>query len=121
MPFARRDETGRIVAVYDHAVEDGLEPVDPHDPELLAFVSPETGEDDHIQRSFQESDIAFIRVLEDLIDVLIQKGYLQFSDFPEGAQQKLMTRQGLRREYAYLQSLFGSTDDGGYGDGGGWL
>ncbi len=117
MPFVRRDETGRIVAVFNEATETGLEPVDPGDPELHKFVSQGTDNDEAIQRTFQDADIAFIRVLEDLIEVLIKNGVIQFSDFPEGAQQKLNQRQSLRREYAYLQSLFGPTDDG-YGGGG---
>ena len=128
MPYVRRDETGRIVAVFNEVVEEGLEAVEPGDPDLQRFLGHDV-EDDEVKKSFQDADIAFIRVLEDLIDILVNKGHLQINDFPEAARKKLMDRQGLRREYAYLASLFGpeegggSWDDGGGGSwdtGGGW-
>lgn len=123
MPFVKRDAAGRIAAVHAELVENGLEPIDPHSPELAAFMAQGDDKDDAIRRSFSEADAGFIRVLEDLIDVLIQRGYIQFSDFPEAAQKKMMDRRGLRREYAYLQSLFGGGDDGWGGGmgGGGWV
>jgi hypothetical protein len=129
MPFVKRDASGRIAAVYGELIEDGLEPVDPANPELLAFLGKGGGDaEEAMRRSFSEADAGFIRVLEDLIDVLIQRGYIQFADFPEPAQRKLNERRGLRSEYAYLQSLFGDGTDhysgGGGGNdqgGGGWF
>lgn len=122
MPFVKRDTNGRIAAVFTEAIEDGLESIDSHSQELATFLSPGTDKDEAIRRSFSEADAGFIRVLEDLIDVLIQRGHIQFSDFPEAAQKKMMDRRGLRREYAYLQSLFGGGDDwSGGGQGGGWV
>ena len=58
-----------------------------------------------------ESDLAMARVLEDLIDLLIDKGVVMFSDFPEAARRKLLERHGLRKEFAYVDSLFAAGDD----------
>ena len=123
MPFVRRDASGRISAVFAEVVEEGLEAVDATDPELARFLGHEAEEDEDVKKSFQDADIAFIRVLEDLIDVLVNKGFIQLADFPEAARKKLMDRQGLRREYVYLASLFGPEECGGSwddGSGGGW-
>ncbi len=52
-------------------------------------VPAATGEFNHL-------DADFIRVVEDLIDVLIQKGVLRVTDLPVGAQRKLAARKHLR-------------------------
>ena len=57
------------------------------------------------------------RVIEDLIDVLIEKKVFMFTDLPEGAQQKLLERRGLRKEFAYVDDLFGDQTDYGPGEG----
>lgn len=43
-----------------------------------------------------ETDIGMVRVLEDLIDVLIRKGVLQFTELPAAAQAKLLERRTAR-------------------------
>ncbi len=50
-------------------------------------------------------------MLEDLIDVLIAKKHIMFTDLPEAAQQKLIGRRGLRTEFAYVETLFSSDDE----------
>ena len=48
---------------------------------------------------------------EDLVDLLIGKGVINFTELPEGAQMKLLKRQGLRTELSYVAKLFSSDDD----------
>lgn len=52
-----------------------------------------------------ESDQSLIRVVEDLIDTLIGKGVLHFTDLPEAAQAKLLERRHLRRSVNALNLL----------------
>lgn len=52
-----------------------------------------------------ESDQALIRVVEDLVDTLIGKGLVQFTDLPEAAQAKLLARRNLRRSVNALNLL----------------
>ena len=71
-----------------------------------------------------QSDLALSRVIEDLIDILIEKKLIVFTDFPEGAQKKLIERRGLRKEFSYVEGLFAEdnfTPEGGQGSGGGFL
>jgi hypothetical protein len=58
-----------------------------------------------------ESDLGLARVLEDLIDLLIEKGTFMFTDLPPAAQQKLLSRRGLRREFSYVETLFSPDDE----------
>jgi len=48
-------------------------------------------------KNFSDIDVAFIRVLEDLIETLIEKGVVRMTDLPAAAQQKINERKGLRR------------------------
>ncbi|MCB2100006.1 MAG: hypothetical protein KDE22_04000 [Rhodobacterales bacterium] len=106
MPFIRRDGQGRIDAVFARPEGAATEEVAADAPELLAFLDQGGG-----RPSFVESDLAMARVLEDLIDLLIDKGVVMFSDFPEAARRKLLERHGLRKEFAYVDSLFAAGDD----------
>lgn len=43
-----------------------------------------------------QTDADLARVLEDLIDVLINRGLIQFTDLPQAAQAKLLERRQTR-------------------------
>ncbi len=47
--------------------------------------------------AFRESDIQLARVLEDLINLLIERNLIRFTDFPEAAQRRLNQRQSMRK------------------------
>lgn len=115
MPFVKRDGDGKIVAVLSSGAQDGAEEIDARDPDLAAFLY-ETLLELAIQQEWLQSDLSLSRVLEDLVDVLIEKGALMFTDLPVPAQEKLRARRGLRREFALIDSLFGE-DEGLEGDG----
>ena len=56
-------------------------------------------EDDRIAEitdQLSNTDKNIIRVLEDLITILIQKGNITLSDFPQEVQNKLIARKALR-------------------------
>lgn len=48
------------------------------------------------QRELADSDSGLARVTEDLIDILILRGLIQFTDFPPAAQAKLLSRRQTR-------------------------
>lgn len=110
MPFVKRDETGKIIAVYAAAQKPGLEQLNANDPQLIEFLSDGDG-DAAAKKDMTESDLGLARVLEDLIDLLIEKGTFRFTDLPEAAQRKLLARRGLRKEFAYVETLFGSDEE----------
>ena len=59
-----------------------------------------------------QSDASFVRVLEDVVDVLIDRGVIQFTDLPQAAQSKLMLRRQTRaRLQNALQLLPGDSDN----------
>lgn len=58
------------------------------------------------------SDAGLARVTEDLIDILITRGVIQFTDFPPAAQAKLLERRQTR---ATLSNRLKLLDDGDAG------
>jgi hypothetical protein len=58
-----------------------------------------------------ESDQALIRVVEDVVDTLIRKDLLHFTDLPEAAQAKLLERRVLRRSANALNLLQDDNQD----------
>ena len=110
MPYVKRDGDGRIAAVYQTAAEGAEEQITSDDEELREFLSG--GESDAAaKREFMESDLGLARVLEDLIDLLIEKGVFMFTDLPPAAQQKLLGRRGLRKEFSYVETLFSPDEE----------
>lgn len=60
--------------------------------------------------SLSKTDIGLARVLEDLIEVLITRGHIQFTDLPEAAQAKLLERRQTRVNLSHRLDLL--PDDG---------
>ncbi|SHM92908.1 hypothetical protein SAMN05660971_04286 [Halomonas cupida] len=95
--YVQRDADERILSVSRMPTAECTEPVAADDSELLQFLS-EVREDDERAR-LQQSDLDFVRVLEDVLDLLMDKGVISFTDLPEAARRKIMQRQSLRRRY----------------------
>ena len=121
MPWVYKDANGAVQAVYGEPVE-GCEEVAADDPGVRAFLQA-NAPSLLMQDEWLQSDLALARVLEDLVQVLIEKKVLLFTDFPKGAQQKLLERRGMREEFSYVDQLFSEEDEkfGGEGGGGGFL
>jgi hypothetical protein len=100
MAYVQRDRTGQIVAVSSVALE-GFERVDDDLPELASF----TRRFNRVLAPLQESDLDVVRVLDDLVNVLVEKCLIRFTDLPDAAQQKLIERRGLRESQAGLHLL----------------
>ena len=91
MPYVRRNAAGSIVALLAESASDAAEFLASNDTQVLAFIgrSPDDS-------SFADLDADFIRVTEDLIYTLIDRGVLQFTDLPADAQRKLLARERFR-------------------------
>ncbi len=60
-----------------------------------------------------ESDADLARVTEDLVNLLVQKGVILFTDLPPAAQAKLLARQQTRVNLANSLKLLGDEHDEG--------
>lgn len=92
MRYVSRNARGQVCAVYDAPREGAREALAEDHPDLRAFlgVAAPGG-------TLQASDLALVRVIEDLVDVLVDKGVILFTELPPAAQDKLLERGRMRR------------------------
>ena len=95
MLFALRDEKQSIIAVSERKLTDDWEHIELEDEALHAFLqkNPAIG-----SKVMQAADADFIRVLEDVIDLLVDKQVIQFTELPNPVQTKLLNRRRYREE-----------------------
>lgn len=78
--------------------------------EAQAWFANQSVENSLLQ--LKQSDLDMIRVLEDLITALIQKGVLRITDLPEAAQAKLVGRSKARDALGGLHRLINDEESG---------
>lgn len=111
MPHVRRDAAGALISLHREAEPGAAEFLPDDDAQVQAFVGrPAAG-----REGFEQLDADFIRVLEDLIDVLIQRRVINVTDLPQDAQKKLRSRKGYRSpgDLAELNLLGETAAEGG--------
>lgn len=101
MPFVQRDAAGRVVALFTEAGPGHEEELPLGHPDSAAL----TGSED-----FARLDADLIRVIEDVVDVLIDRGLLRLTDLPPEAQRKLLARKGARARLRQGLDLLGPSD-----------
>ena len=102
MPYVKRDQQGLIVAVSEGEEPGFSEELASSSPELEAFLQKMT-----FASSIHATDQDFVRVLEDLVELLVDKGVILFTELPEDAQNKVMHRQQLRSKLGGKLDLIG--------------
>lgn len=109
MLYVSRDLKGNINGISDRAAPHAREYLPKDHPDVAAYLerlNPNT-----VQETLSETDLEMGRITEDLIDVLISKNIINFTDLPPQAQKKLVARQRLRHSLSALSSLVGRQDD----------
>ena len=126
MPYVARGNSGAIIAVFKEENECAREQVSPENSELQAFLgqnktsaTPRDGRDGRdgsagrskLHQALRQSDADFVRVLDDLVYLLINKGVIVFTDLPREARTKLMLRRRLRDRARDLGGLVGDAEE----------
>lgn len=93
MLYAKKDANGKVQAVSQAEIP-GYALISSDDIELRLFLETCHAE----ASSLTQSDMDFVRVVEDLIELLISKNYILFTELPEKAREKIHRRRILRGE-----------------------
>ncbi len=101
MLYVERSDDGRIIALHNVPSKVAHERKSLLDEEVIAFL--DSG--DSWKQLMALSDLATIRVLEDLVDILVRKNVIQFTELPEHAQQRIMERKRIREKIAFRDLL----------------
>lgn len=96
MPYIKRDDNGRIVALLNQAQPDCTEQLPSHHKEVAEFLANE--ENSSVLKALENSDREIARVTEDLIYLLVSKQIILFTELPMPVQKKLLAREKLRSE-----------------------
>ena len=103
MPFVKRNEQGGIAAVSQTQESGFDEELAADNLELSAYLAS-MGQG---ASSLSATDQDFVRVLEDVVQLLVDKGVILFTDLPESAQEKMLYRQRLRSSIKDNLNLIG--------------
>ena len=122
MPYIRRDPQTLAIVAFQigplseaQQAQDHWLPVSGNETDVQAFLAEQTlnlpqAAQQQALDQLAQSDLDMARITEDLIDVLINRGVIQFIDFPEAAQSKLLGRRTNRQVLQKRLSLLDETD-----------
>lgn len=92
--YIKRDNWGKIELVSQEPSAECRESISANSPELLLFLEQDQNRE---LQQLRSSDLEFVRVLEDVIQLLMDKGMISYTDLPDAAREKLLARQSLRK------------------------
>lgn len=95
MPYIKRDANGHIYSIAQQRDSNHIEFIAATSQELVTFLTQQPAIDG-TKRILAESDSDIARVTEDLIQLMINKNLILFTDLPDAVQQKLLSREKLR-------------------------
>lgn len=103
MLYVQRDAHGQLMRVEETPFAEMSGELMSTDSEILAWRN-QPGTESSLQQ-LRQSDQEMIRVLEDLIQVLMDKGIVRLTDLPAAAQEKLMNRSQAREVLGGVSGL----------------
>ncbi|WP_432698021.1 hypothetical protein ACQUQP_06670 [Marinobacterium sp. YM272] len=106
MLYAHFDDQGKVTGLTETPAQ-GAREVSLKDPEVLKFLAMAEDGDFDPDTFLDESDKGTIRILEDLIDTLVEHHLIRFTDLPMPAQKKLLGRRLAR---SLVREESGSTE-----------
>ncbi|MDF1588767.1 MAG: hypothetical protein P1P93_06370 [Gammaproteobacteria bacterium] len=109
MAYVERNSQGQIIAAHETQQSNAQEFLAIDSPELTEFLINSASKKD-VQAALSTSDVALIRVLEDLINTLIDKKVILFTDLPMAAREKLSNREKIRGHLNSLADLMGEDE-----------
>ncbi len=95
MVYAKRNSDGEIVALFKSPEGQNTETVSFSDPDVIRFMA--SSESDQKTLAFlRQSDLELVRVVEDLVELMVDKNLIMFTELPSAAQEKLLGRKHAR-------------------------
>ena len=113
MPYIQRNDEGLIVSLTHLKDEQHKEYLTPTHIEIVEFLTGQCELDTDLnsaKETLQESDQDFARATEDLIQLLIEKNLILFTELPTAVQTKMLGRKKLRSSLGGQGNSF--LDDG---------
>lgn len=107
MVYVQRDKEGLLLRVESRPFEGMTDRLAVESAELTSWL--QTSREVHSQLvGLKQTDRDMIRVLEDVVSLLVEKGLINFEELPEPARRKLDERALARAD---LEGLIGEIHD----------
>lgn len=106
MVYVQRDDKGRLLRVEHQPFEGMNDTLAVESEELRDWLKAREEVKARLD-SLRSSDLELVRVLEDVVSVLVERGVIRYTDLPEAARVKLDQRTVARAEIEGLSSLLG--------------
>jgi len=110
MPYVIRNKSGEIVAIHQNQVAETGQWEQDITEEHKAFIQKQAMPTE-AKQALTGSDNEMARVIEDLVDLLMEKQIFVYTELPEAVQAKLNIRKQLRQDLNTLDNLV-NEDDG---------
>jgi len=95
--YVERSAEGKIIGLRKEPGPNSTEVKSLNDQEVVDFLEQNL-EKDKLKLLLSQMDMGFIRLLEDLIDLLMKKNIVILTEFPKKAQEKLINRKLIREK-----------------------
>jgi len=110
MPYVSRNSAGAIIEIHDAPPAGDSQWLESTDPEIVNFLQ-RMRMSEQVNRTLSSTDYEMVRVIEDLVDLLIEKKIFIFTELPQAVQEKLGARKQLRKDMRSLNNLINEDDD----------
>lgn len=90
----------------------GFEEISLHDPKLAEYIDNSENSEEIIQTVLNRLDLDMVRVIEDVIDILIEKNMMLFTDLPNPVQSKILFKKQIRNLKDDSDSILQEEDEG---------
>ena len=94
MLYVRQDENGELVD-FSFTPLPGYALASLEDPHIKAWLAKPENQG-LVDETLQRMDLEMARAVEDLIEMLIDKGVILFTDLPEAVQNKILFKRSIR-------------------------
>lgn len=110
MVYVQRDGQGNLLRVESQPFEGMNDTLAYQSDELRQWLDARTEVRSRLDL-LRQSDLEVIRVLEDVVNVLVERGVIRYTDLPEAARRKLEDRATTRAGLDGLGALVEEEDE----------
>lgn len=108
MVYVQRDTQGKLLRVESLPFDGMSESIAVESEELHNWLKVKEEVNARLE-CLNSSDLELVRVLEDVVNVLVDRGVIQYTDLPEAARAKLDQRAVARADIEGLNSMLKET------------
>lgn len=112
MPYVQRTSDGQIIALFAEPAYPSQEFITASHPSIAEFLALDnraqntaSPADEALKAVLTASDLRSIRIIDDLVEALLERGVITLTDLPDAARSKLIERKRVRSGLSSMSQL----------------